>query len=131
MLIPKKNKEVIKLVSTELNISEELADAVVSHYWKRVRKSMVDLEHHAIFVEGLGTFKVKHWKLPDIIQKYTNYMNAIGTKTFNIMAIRQEIVAKVDGLKRLLNLFNEESKKKQLVKDRRYGKDKESMEVQK
>lgn len=118
-MIPKKSKELIKSTAQQLGISEELVDAVKSFYWKEVRKSISDLKYHSIFVENLGTFKVKPWKLPEILQKYNNYLNSIDATTFKRMEFKVDMEGRIEKIKILLELLNEESEKKQSVKDKR------------
>lgn len=124
-MVPRKSDEYIKPTAEEEKVSEDLVDAVKTFYWKEVRKSITDMKYHAVFVENLGTFKAKSWKLQDLLTKYTNYINCADTKTFNRMALRMEVENRITRIKDLLSLIDQEGAKKQSVKEKRYGKDTE------
>lgn len=111
------------MTSSELNLPEELIDDLTSFYWKRVRKAIVEMEYHAISVDGLGTFKVKSWKLQEALEKYTRYTESVDTKTFNILTVKKEVNLRIERIKNLMLLFEKESEKKKLVKEKRIALD--------
>jgi hypothetical protein len=122
-LIPKKPDQLIKPVADELGVSEKLVDAVKSFFWKEVRKSITDMRYHSIFIDNLGTFKVKSWKLQELLQKYRDYLNASEGVTFHRMAVRLDIEARILKVEKLIVLLEKEKLKKESVKEKRYGKD--------
>jgi len=69
-LNPKKPSDIFPIVAEAANAKEQLVEDIVSFYWKEVRDTLVNCKSHNVFIDGLGTFKAKPWKLPEVILKY-------------------------------------------------------------
>lgn len=118
-MIPKKSKELYEQVATELGFSKDLVKDVVEMYWQDVRKALTDMSHHAIYVEGLGTFKSKEKRLTDALEKYQRLYDHNKGDSFRKMAMKTELGSRVEKIKNLLDLMNKDKHKKQLIKDKR------------
>jgi hypothetical protein len=120
-LVPKKSKELYRKVAQELGFTEDLVKDVVEMYWHDVRKALTDMKHHAIYVEGLGTFKSKEKRLTEALEEYERlYANNKGD-SFRRMAMKTELGSRIEKIKNLLDLMNKDKHKKQLIKDKRNG----------
>ncbi len=122
-MVPKKSDELIKATADELGLSEKLVSAVKTFYWKDVRKAISDMRYHSLFIENLGTFKVKSWKLEETLKTYTRYTTNMEATTFRRMTIKMETENRMEKIRNLLTLLQDEVTKKQSVKDKRNGKD--------
>jgi nucleoid DNA-binding protein len=121
-LVPKKSKDLHKLVAEELGFTEDLVRDAVGMYWHDVRKALTDMSHHAIYVEGLGTFKSKEKRLTEALEEYERlYLHNKGD-SFRRMAMKTELGSRIEKIKHLLDLMNKDKHKKQLIKDKRNGK---------
>jgi hypothetical protein len=127
MLLPKKPTEFYKKTAEENNVSEELVADLISFYWKEVRRVMSNCEAHNVIVEGLGTFKVKYWKIKEVLLKHENILNKykidveagekISFYKFSILKDVQENMNKILELEKMIEADN---LKKQSVKQKRY-----------
>jgi len=118
-LVPKKSKELYEQVATELGFSKNLVKDVVETYWQDVRKALTDMKHHAIYVEGLGTFKSKEKRLMEALEEYERLYNNNKGDSFRKMAMKTELGSRIEKIKNLLDLMNKDKHKKQLIKDKR------------
>lgn len=124
-MIPKKASNFILPTAKATDSSEELVKAVTSFYWTEVRKSLIEMRGHNIFVEGLGTFRVKHWKIPEVEAKYAGmlgrYQEMAETNklTFQRFAIKKEIEIRLERVQRLQKMIDADKIKKEQVKQKR------------
>lgn len=82
---PKKPSEIVKKTAEKLGISELLVDDVVSIYWSELKKMLVNLDHHRIYVPRLGTFVAKEWKIAEKIDREYLYKNRYRYRQFIYM----------------------------------------------
>lgn len=129
MLIPKKAKEFIKPTADELGVSEELVSDLASFFWSDARKAIVEMRGHQIYVANLGTFKIKPWKLDEVIDRCKAYIRIHDEKvannenmSFNRFAILRQIQADLDKAEKAKVMIEADNIKKQGVKAKRYGK---------
>lgn len=120
-MVPKKSKELYKQVAEDLGFTQDLVKDVVEMYWHDVRKALTDMKHHAIYVEGLGTFKSKEKRLTEALEEYERLYNNNKGDSFRKMAMKTELGSRVEKIKHLLDLMNKDKHKKQLIKDKRNG----------
>ena len=81
-MTPKKSKEFFDDVAGELDLDKTLVKKVVDHYWNRVYKAIVNIEHSDVTVANLGTFSLKKKQLNKKILGYTNYLQNIHNYLF-------------------------------------------------
>jgi hypothetical protein len=106
----------MKLTSEELKVPLDLVDDLTSFYWKRVHKAMSGLEGAEIQVAGLGTFKVKNWKLDEKLLKYKGFMDRIDTVSFRKYEIYKSLEDRVSLLTNLKEYFAQEKLRKKEIK---------------
>jgi len=127
-LLPKKARQLIPDVAQKLDLAETLVDDVVSFYWKEVRKSITGLRHHSVYVETLGTFKAKSWKLDGLRKKYDDFSNHCTTNTFTRYALKKEAEDRRDKIQRIIDMLKQEDLKKQQIKKKRNEDSNDNME---
>jgi hypothetical protein len=127
-LVPKKSKDLYKQVAEELGFPEDLVKDVVEMYWQDVRKALTDMKHHAIYVEGFGTFKSKEKRLTEALEEYERLYNNNKGDSFRKMAMKTELGLRIGKIKHLLDLLNKDKHKRQLIKDKRNGNTKQTLE---
>lgn len=124
-MIPKKAKEFIKPTVEITGESEELVKAVIELYWSKLKKSLSDLKAPNIIVNGLGTFKLKTWKIDEYEKEQNDYLKHHKTKkrdvNFQTFAIIKELESKLEKVAKVKELIQQDVLKKEEVKRRRYG----------
>ena len=129
MLLPKKPSDFYKQLAEEYEVTEDLVADIVSFYWKEIRKTLSNCEAHNVKIDGLGTFKAKEWKIPEILEKHRLILNKYQTGVeegekisfykFSIFKDVQENMQKIEALKKLIE---GDHVKKQSVKQKRDDK---------
>lgn len=117
---PKKPKDIIELMSEP---DKNLVNDLVSFYFKDVRKALSEAQATNIIVEGLGTFRAKSWKLPDIIaetekmrDKYKAVVDNQNPITFQKFAILKDYEDKLEKLYALRDKLELDKQKKEQMK---------------
>lgn len=80
------------------------------------------MQHHVIFIDSLGQFSAKETKLKESLEKYERLYGFNDGSTYRKMAMKKELGLKIERIKKLLGLIQQDKEKKQLVKDKRDGK---------
>lgn len=136
-LNPKKPKDFFPSVASKLDVNEKLVTDIVGFYWKEVKQSLLKASGPNIVLEGLGTFKAKGYKLPDIIEKYERIRNKYKpltddpeTASFQKFTILKETEQRLEILNALQLKINQETERQQQVKHKRNveGKTQNNME---
>jgi nucleoid DNA-binding protein len=129
-LVPKKAKEFKKETAQDVNLPEDLVSKLIDHYWEKVRKHVVNLEYNNINILNLGTFRIKHWKIDETIETYTRVITHIEER-FATYAIKKELQERIEKLKALKGLAEEQKNKFKEIKEKRYDQEnKKNMEQQ-
>lgn len=124
---PKKTKLLIQKTAEITGLDEKLVDDFSSYYWNEVRKSMVEMRGHRIFVEGFGTFYAKEWKVADLKKKFEeiiasyNKMITANRMTYQKYAILKDVELKLEKVLNLEKMIEADKIKKLNVKEKRYG----------
>lgn len=125
---PKKAKDLIKPTAEKMGVSEDLVNDLSSFFWSEVRKAIVDMRGHQIFIPGLGTMKVKPWKLEELITKYQAQIAAHNKKLetrdpikFNQFSIFKQIHINLEKALKVQVMIDKDKVKKQEVKNKRDG----------
>lgn len=112
-MYPKKSKDLIPRVASELSLPEDLVKDFVKFYWEKVRASLSSLEHVKVHVHNLGDFNIKHWKIDETIASYQKYDEKKENEgKFN----KYDNVTTVAKLHHLKEMINEEKQKSDFIK---------------
>ena len=124
-MVPKKSREFIKPTAQITETDPELVQDFTDFYWKEVRKALVEMKAHNIYVDSLGTFKVKTWKLQETREKYSEMINRYkptqetGEISFQKFSIMKDLQSRVDRIQELEKMIQADEDKKQQVKNKR------------
>lgn len=116
MLHPRKAKEFISDVASELGHAENLVSDVVMYYWQEIRKSLSTLKHQRIHVTNLGDFVIKHWKVEDKMTILENWEEQNRQKGLQQMTARFKVAETLYDLKNLKKIMEEENQRKDFIK---------------
>jgi nucleoid DNA-binding protein len=116
LLHPRKAKEFIPEVASELGFSEDLVHDVVMYYWQEVRKSLSSLKHQRVHLTNLGDFTIKHWKVDEKINYLEQWEETNKQKGLQQMTARFKTAEAVYDLKNLKKVIDEETQRKDFIK---------------
>ena len=124
-------------VAKELNIDEKLVEDLINYTWKKLKKHLVNCDYHNIYVESLGTFCAKSWRVDEAIDKYTGIIKSyqdiidggekISYQKFAQMKVAEGFLQKMQKLK---SQIDNDLVKKESVKKLRNGKSTEESVAQ-
>lgn len=97
-MIPKKHKQIVKIVSEELEVSSELIDDLASFYYKTLRKKLSNVEDLKYRLPGLGYFLIRNTGVNKAIKKFESMKNGMGDATFNNYHNRKIIESRLEKL---------------------------------
>ena len=129
---PKKIKLLIQKTAELTGSNEKLIDDFTSYYWNEIRKSMVEMKGHRIFVEGFGTFYAKERKVLDLKKKFEEIIASynktieVNKMTYQKYAILKDLECKLEKVINLEKIIQADKIKKLNVKEKRYGITKEN-----
>lgn len=127
---PKRVKDFYKPTAEQLDVSKEYVEDAIQMYWKEVRKAITEMKYHAIKVDGLGTFKVKHWKLPEMKEKFQKIISCNDGTSFRKMSIKSDYEKMILMVEHLETTVKEEQLRQQSIKDKRNEKVSNHLEEQ-
>ena len=113
---PKKSKEFIPDIASELNLSEKLVEDIINFYWQEIRKSLSGLKHNRIHVTNLGDFVTKHWKINDKIEMLEKWEESNKQKGLQQITARFKTAETLYDLKSLKKIIEEENQRKDFIK---------------
>jgi len=116
LLRPKKAKEFIPEVASQLLIQQTIVEDVINFYWQELRKSLSSLKHQRIHVSNLGDFTIKHWKVDDKIKMLEQWEENNKQKGLQQMTARFKTVESLFDLKSVKKIIEEENQRKGFIK---------------
>ncbi len=111
-MIPKKSNSLYKEIAEHSTYSENLIQDVVEFYYGELRKTLSNLSHPRINVEGLGHFVAKLGLIKKSIPKYTKSLESHDTSTYGAYYNRKMIENKLSLLIELEHKINLEEIRK-------------------
>lgn len=134
-MIPLKRKIISEMTAKQLNLPVDLIDDIASYYFKYLQEDLSDLNHFNVNVPLLGTFSIKRNVLSRKLEKYENaiiklenHIEEDKSLSMKRYASIVDMKKQVSKFKRLLELLDEESKRKNEKKKEKinYKKDDKS-----
>lgn len=126
---PKKAREFIQPTAEKLGVDSNLVNDLASFFWSDVRKAVVDIKGHNIVIPGLGTMRIKPWKLNELIERYQSHVTRHKEKvesgeyiSFSRFTIFKEVEAALQKALRIREQIELDMKRKQEIKQKRHGK---------
>lgn len=120
-MVPKKARDFRKPTAEELGLPEELVNDFLIFYWEKVRKMMSGLDCPDIHVPNLGIFHVKHWKIPEILEKHKTKITLVEGK-FHGYHITKDLTDRIEKLEKIKKITDEREVKFKEIKDARKAK---------
>ena len=121
-MVPKKANEFKKLTAKDLELPDNLVSDFIDFFWDRVRTNMTQLNHESIQIPNLGTFKVKHWKIDETVEKHKETIVRVEG-LFSAYKIKVDLADKIEKLERIKQLVEKREVKFKQIKDARKNKD--------
>ena len=121
-MIPKKPKQIVKIVSEELDVSQELVDDLSTFYYKTLRKKLSNVEGLKYNVNGLGSFLIRNTGVNKAIKKFESMKKGMGDATFNNYHNRKIIESRLEKLYQINEKIKEFMETKRKFKENKYGK---------
>lgn len=128
MLNPKKPSYFYKLTAKQLEVDEDLVREVVDLYWSNIRKALSELKHHSVYAVGLGTFRIKFWELDEVKLEYVKRLMNNDGSSFRKMMAKNELEDRIEKILKIQEMLEEDSQKKQQLREKRYGKSNSNLE---
>jgi ABC-type uncharacterized transport system fused permease/ATPase subunit len=126
-LNPVKRKSIVELTAKDLNLSVDIVDDIVSHYYLTLQKKLSIADEPYIAVPRLGTFVVKKKSLVNMITKHQNFVNKIEKDEHITVHTYELIIKKRAEIERLTQLqhtmFQEEQRKEEVKLKKQIYKD--------
>lgn len=119
-MIPKKPKEIIKVVSEELDLPQSTVDDIISFYYKEVRKTLSSLEHPKVNIKGLGDFIVMKSSVTRLLKKYNILSEQSRPDTFKNYHNLKLINSKLERLNKISKKITAYLESKKQFKDERF-----------
>lgn len=126
-MVPKKANTLVKAAAEANKVSNQLAEDIISFYWKAVKTSVISMKSPNIYIEKLGTLKIKTWAIPkaelhyeELIQRYEKIQESkITMQNYEILKELRLRQSKLLNLKQLV-LEEEERKKDKKIERNEY-----------
>lgn len=113
-MTPRKSKALLIETAQRLNVDEKDLSLIVSHYYKKLRDTLSSLSQTAIKVDGLGTFRMKHWVIDRFYEKMKDM--DISSRTENSQNRFKEDFKKIEHAK---CLCDEEKERREQFKTKK------------
>ena len=120
-MVPKKANDFKKSTAEELGLSEKLVSDFIDFFWDRVRTHMTEVNYETIQIPNLGTFKVKHWKIDETVEKYKQTISRVEGR-FSAYKMKVDITDKIEKLEKIKEVVKQREIKFKAIKDARKNK---------
>lgn len=121
-MIPKKPKQIVKIVSEELDLSQELIDDLTTFYYKTLRNKLSDLEELRFNAPGLGHFLIRNSAVISTTKRFEAIKDSLTADTFANYHRRKLVQTRLDQLYSIKERIQEFLEKKKEFKESKYGK---------
>lgn len=68
-MIPYKAKTSYVQIASEMSLDPNDVKVINQFYWKFIRNQLSDLVNPIIFLTGLGTMEIKHWRINRVVER--------------------------------------------------------------
>jgi hypothetical protein len=113
---PKKVKQLLPDVATQLYMQLELVEAVSKFFWVTTRKALAEAPKLSIHLPNLGDFEIKHWKLNDELASAERSLATINCNERPNQHTVKTMTEKVSLLQRLVRMKVGEDQRKEFIK---------------
>ena len=104
------------MAAAETGVSPDLADDVISFFWRECRSIFKNPQYLAYEFFGFGTFKVRYNQMNILIDKYKGIIKHMKPKTYKAYAILELVKRELAVLENIQDQYNSEYQRKQKVR---------------
>lgn len=122
-MTPLKPDSLFPEVAKELNLGEDVVEAVTGFYWKEVRNELTEPTHITVTLDSFGVFETRKKQVEYMIEKYkriSKYMKPTTYLKHKLLNITLEKLARLEKLLEMCVI--QEEKKKQVRQIQKNGK---------
>lgn len=121
-MIPVKPKILFKQIAEEEDISQQLIDDLVTHYYRTIRVLLSELKYTRINVDGIGQFVVKPKAVQKLIEKHNR--NLANLDGYSIASYHNKIrlESRLEELNNVSLLIQQEKESKEQFKNTKHAK---------
>lgn len=105
----KKLKDLIPAFAQEKGIPLEVAEVVIMGIWNEGRIVLDEMKHLDVSMEGLGTFSMKYWRVPKMLEEHTRLFK----NTSDHYGGKLRILADVKKLEYAQDMIDDRKRKKE------------------
>ena len=116
---PKDHKQFTEGIANEVGVSEEVVRSFIAFYYNALRKSLSDLVHPKIYVNGLGTFCLRKGKLEKSIKRQRDILGNIDKRQYKGYEKHIGVKEKLVKLEKVLKMVTKMQDDKREFRDRK------------
>ena len=114
---PVKAKHLIKDVAEELDVPLDVANEVITSYWKEVRSSLSEMKYPYITVHNFGVFTIKHWALQKEKEKLINIRESLKDRVYKFsQTLVESLDRKIKLIEEMMFHVEHETQRKEFIK---------------
>tara|TARA_R110002020_G_scaffold473877_2_gene703828 strand:- start:478 stop:852 length:375 start_codon:yes stop_codon:yes gene_type:complete len=114
---PKKSKDFIEEIGENLDLDKQLLEDLIDFYYKECRQVLSNLKCTRLDIQGLGHFVSRKNLVNKAVTKCTKSLKNHDTSTFAAYYNKKNLETKLELLKDLMLLHNQEKDRKNKFKD--------------
>jgi len=120
-LIPKKAKDILEEYIDQNECDADFVRDLFAYYWSEIKDELISLEHIRFYVQNLGEFSIKRYRLQKTIEINEAYLKK-NESTFEGYGYKKKLIPLNHKFKALMVKFKEEDERKKLLKELRMAK---------
>lgn len=121
-MIPVKPKILFKQIAEEEDISQQLIDDLVTHYYRTIRVLLSELKYTRINVDGIGQFVVKPKAVQKLIEKHNRNLANLDGYSLASYHNKIRLESRLEELNNVSLLIQQEKESKEQFKNTKHAK---------
>ena len=121
-MIPIKPKILFKQIAEEEDISQQLIDDLVTHYYRTIRVLLSELKYTRINVDGIGQFVVKPKAVQKLIEKHNRNLANLDGYSLASYHNKIRLESRLEELNNVSLLIQQEKESKEQFKNTKHAK---------
>jgi nucleoid DNA-binding protein len=102
-LNPKDHKQFVEGIAEEVGISNEVVRSFIVFYYNELRKNLSELIFPRVYVNGLGTFRLRKGKLEKSIKRHRDILGNLDKRQYRgyekHVGVKEKLVKLEEALK--------------------------------
>lgn len=121
-MIPVKPKILFKQIAEEEDISQQLIDDLVTHYYRTIRVLLSELKYTRINIDGIGQFVVKPKAVQKLIEKHNRNLANLDGYSLASYHNKIRLESRLEELNNVSLLIQQERESKEQFKNTKHAK---------